>query len=77
MVYNIITRPGEVSPECKVPDYISKPHYYYEKNSPSSTEGIVEIKSADQIAMMRKSCTLAANILKKCEEIIKVRILII
>lgn len=39
---------------------------------PSSTLGEPEIKSESQIIKMRDSCRLAANILKSCENIVKV-----
>lgn len=70
---NIITEPANVSKErWTVPDEIDKPPYYETLNRPSSTSGSIEIKTDEQIAGMRKSCKLAANILKKCADILKV-----
>lgn len=66
--------PGNVSPERAVPDHIKKPHYFDEPNQPSSTVGKIEIKSEEQIKLMRASCKLAANILESCRSLVKVRI---
>lgn len=73
-----ITELGKVSTErWTVPDQISKPTYYETLNKPSHTVGSIEIKSDEQISGMRKSCKLAANILKKCGDNLKVSIVII
>ena len=70
---NIITEPGNVSKErWTVPDNIEKPPYYETLNRPSETSGSIEIKTDEQITGMRKSCKLAANILKRCGDILKV-----
>lgn len=64
---------GKVSKErWNVPDHIAKPPYYETLNRPSKTDGRIEIKSDEDIARMRRSCKLAANILKKCADIVKV-----
>lgn len=55
-----------------VPDHIQKPSYYDTKNKPSRTYGTIEIKNEEQIARMRESCKLAANILDKCKGIVNV-----
>jgi methionyl aminopeptidase len=69
----LVTKPGKVSKErWTVPDHIVKPPYYEIPNKPSKTTGRIEIKSEFQIAGMRESCKLAANILKKCSAIIRV-----
>lgn len=56
---------GKVSPERPLPKHISKPNYYFVRNSPSSGDGPPEIKTDSQIQGMRDSCKLAANILKR------------
>lgn len=69
----LVREAGKVSKErWTVPDHIVKPPYYETLNKPSLTSGKIEIKSDEQIAGMRESCRLAANILKKCGELIKV-----
>lgn len=68
-----IVKLGNISiDEKKIPDHIKKPPYYYESLPPGETIGTPEIKTEDQIKKMRKSCNLAANILKSCKDIIKV-----
>lgn len=68
-----ISEVGKVSSDrWIVPDHIIKPPYYETPNKPSGTYGPIEIKNAEQIAGMRESCKLAANILKKCGQILKV-----
>lgn len=70
---NVIAAPGKVSDKrWTVPDHITKPPYYETLNKPSITTGSIEIKNAEEISAMRGSCKLAANILKKCSEIVKV-----
>lgn len=69
---NIITDLGNVSPELPIPDYIVKPDYYYERKTPTSTLGTVEIKEAIDIDCMRTTCQIAAKILHSCVEIVKV-----
>ncbi|KAG5669021.1 hypothetical protein PVAND_016923 [Polypedilum vanderplanki] len=70
---NVIRDLGKVTKDLyTVPDHIKKPHYYHVLNKPSRTDGKIPIKNEKQIAGMRKSCKLAANILKMCEEIVKV-----
>ncbi|KAJ8947931.1 hypothetical protein NQ314_008524 [Rhamnusium bicolor] len=66
-----IVEPGKVSPRKLVPHHIPKPSYY---NTGEPIENIAypEIKNYQQIEGMRESCTLAANILKKIEENVKV-----
>jgi methionyl aminopeptidase len=69
----LIREVGNVSKErYTVPDHIVKPPYYETLNKPSLTSGQIEIKNDEQIAGMRASCKLAANILKKCGAMIKV-----
>ncbi|TMW44646.1 hypothetical protein DOY81_010275 [Sarcophaga bullata] len=63
---------GNVSPERFVPYHIEVPDYYHKEMGSSSTLGEPEIKSESQIIKMRDSCRLAANILKSCENIVKV-----
>jgi methionyl aminopeptidase len=70
---NYIKEVGKVSSErWTVPDHIVKPPYYETLNKPSITSGEIEIKSAKQIAGMRESCKLAANILKFVADIVRV-----
>jgi methionyl aminopeptidase len=70
---NVIRKLGKFNEDrYKVPDHINKPHYYFKLNKPSYTIGKIEIKNETQIEGMRKSCKLAANILKKCSEVVKV-----
>lgn len=69
-----IVQPGTVSPELPVPKHINKPKYYHEYQTPDLlTSRKPEIKLAHKISAMRESCRLAANILEKCSEILKVR----
>lgn len=56
-----------------MPDYIQKPSYYT-TGIPADGPKSPEIKSKDQIDKMRASCRLAANILKKVEDIIEVNL---
>lgn len=64
---------GKVSEDrFTVPDHIDKPPYYVTQQRPPD-EKEIEIKNAEQIQRMRESCKLAANILKKCGQEIKVR----
>lgn len=68
-----VTELGNVSKDrWTVPDHIVKPPYYETLNKPSLTTGTIEIKNEEQISFMRESCKLAANILKKCGDIVKV-----
>lgn len=63
---------GKVSKDrWTVPDHIVKPPYYETLGRPSRTDGTIEIKDDEQIAGMRDSCKLAANILKKCGDVVK------
>lgn len=69
----LIRELGKVSDaRMTVPDHIVKPSYYETLNEPSRTDGNIEIKNDEQISGMRASCKLAANILKKCNDIVKV-----
>lgn len=69
----IISEVGKVSEDrWTVPDNIIKPPYYEKLNQQSQSYGTIEIKNDEQIAGMRESCKLAANILKKCGNILKV-----
>ncbi|XP_055597952.1 methionine aminopeptidase 1D, mitochondrial [Uranotaenia lowii] len=69
-----LVEPGSVSPECSVPEHITKPDYYYVRNSASDCTGKPEIKTTEQIHRMRESCKLAANILKKTCSMVEVGI---
>lgn len=65
--------PGTVSPELIVPEHIHKPKYYFQYQTPDLlTSTKAEIKLSHKISAMRESCRLAANILEKCSEILKV-----
>lgn len=65
---------GKVSPDWyKIPENIKKPNYFYSLNKPSRTTGRIEIKNEKHIEGMRKSCKIAAEVLKKSEEFVKVR----
>lgn len=69
----LITELGVVSQErYTVPEHIDKPPYYETLNKPSLTSGSIEIKNDEEISKMRASCRMAANILKKCGEMLKV-----
>lgn len=69
---NVIYDAGEVKSSYEIPDHIVKPHYFYKLNDPPSFNGLIEIKSQEQIQRIRESCKIAANILKKCHEVVKV-----
>lgn len=64
---------GYVSPELTVSNHIIKPDYYsdplFQGGSPLDHP---EIKDAAAIAQMRNSCSLAASILRKCSDVIRV-----
>lgn len=69
---NLIRKLGKVSPDrFSVPDFIDKPSYYENADRPSPID-FIEIKNEEQIQGMRNACKLAANILKKCGDIVKV-----
>lgn len=71
---NVINEAGNVTSNYKIPDHIIKPHYFYELNKPASFEGEhIEIKNEEEIAKMRTSCKIAAKILNKCQDIVKVQ----
>lgn len=56
-----------------VPEHIEKPPYCHEEDIPDLfTSPKVEIKRPKAIESMRDSCRLAANILDKCEKLLKV-----
>lgn len=68
-----MVRPGNVSSMRYVPDDIEKPPYCYVDDVPDLFKSYKnEIKLSKAIAAMRDSCRLAANILDKCGEILKV-----
>lgn len=70
---NLIRKVGKVSPDrYTVPDLIDKPSYYENASRPIQSIETIEIKNEEQIQGMRKACKLAANILKKCSDIVKV-----
>lgn len=66
-----IISPASVSPELIVPEHIAKPPYYT-TGQPTSSPSRAEIKSKEQINVMRESCRLAAEILNKCGNLISV-----
>lgn len=71
-VYKVV-RPGNVSPLRDVPDGIEKPSYTYTQDVPDLFQSQKnEIKLAHAINAMRESCRLAANILDKCGQMLKV-----
>lgn len=71
---NVVRNLGKVlKNRYEVPAHIKKPHYYSKLNKPSSLMGEIEIKNEEQINGMRQSCKLAANILKMCDDIVKVK----
>lgn len=68
-----MVRPGNVSPIRKVPEHIVEPSYTHVVDVPDLFKSYKnEIKLPNAIAAMRESCRLAANILDKCEQILKV-----
>lgn len=68
-----MVRPGNVSSMRYVPDSIERPPYCFEEDIPDLFKSYKnEIKMSKAIAAMRDSCRLAANILDKCGEILKV-----
>lgn len=70
---NVIRNVGKVvKNRYEVPDSVNKPSYYYKLNKPSLTIGDIEIKDEEKIKSMKKSCKLAAKLLKMCNEIVKV-----
>lgn len=64
-------KPGNVSPRKFIPSHIPKPSYYL-TGEPTESIDYPEIKNEQQIRRMRDSCLLAAKILKKIGENIKV-----
>lgn len=71
-VYQVV-RPGNVSPTRFIPPEIGKPPYFYTDDIPDLfTSYKTEIKLPKAVESMRDSCRLAANILDKCGEILKV-----
>ncbi|XP_072393777.1 methionine aminopeptidase 1D, mitochondrial isoform X3 [Diabrotica undecimpunctata] len=70
--YNVVT-PGNVSPMLTVPEEIEKPSYSI-SGKPGPSPDFAEIKNVQQMYKMIDSCKLAADILSKVEQIIKVGI---
>lgn len=68
-VYELV-EPVEVGPERPVPDHIDKPLYYFPGGRAEPPQQ-PEIKDADTIKRMRDSCRLAAEILRKCGELVE------
>jgi methionyl aminopeptidase len=69
---NLIRKVGKVSPARQtVPDHIVKPRYYETGQKPEQDD-FIEIKNEEQIQGMREACKLAANILKRCGNIVRV-----
>lgn len=64
--------PGIVSEELSVPAHIDKPTYYYAFEEPSDTFTNPELVGINSIAIMRDTCRLAATILDKCQDVLKV-----
>lgn len=58
-----------MGPERPIPDHIDKPLYYYPSGRVEPPK-VPEIKSADTIQRMRESCRLAAEILRRCGELV-------
>jgi hypothetical protein len=72
---NLIRKVGKVSSTRQtVPEHIAKPPYYETCEKPNADD-FIEIKNETQIRGMRDACKLAANILKKCGNMIQVRFL--
>lgn len=67
-----VVRPGNVSDEQHVPDHIVKPSYYFQYEPPRMPVGFAEVKRDGQIEKLRESCRIAANVLKKCANIVQV-----
>lgn len=55
-----------------MPDHIEKPSYFLNLESAFTSSDIPILKTEESVDAMRKSCRIAANILKKCEKIIDV-----
>ncbi|PVD20232.1 hypothetical protein C0Q70_20728 [Pomacea canaliculata] len=69
--HNIVL-PGKVSPTLEVPDSIFKPQYVTQKLSVTKAPPDAEVKSPKQIEGMRKTCSIAASLLKFAGSLIKV-----
>lgn len=67
-----VVRIGKVSQFRDIPNHIIKPNYY-DTGIPVTGPSLPEIKSKEQISRMRDSCKLAANILKKVGQTLRVR----
>ncbi|KRT81599.1 Peptidase [Oryctes borbonicus] len=65
-----IVEPGIVSPGRTVPSNIKTPNYI--SGDVISTPDVVEIKNETQIAGMKDSCKLAANLLRKIGQFIQI-----
>lgn len=61
--------PVEIGPERPVPEHIDKPMYYYPSGR-VEPPSVPEIKCLDTILRMRESCRLAAEILRRCGELV-------
>lgn len=71
--YQIVS-PGKVSRSQPIPMYIDKPPYFYQYIAPENfIMSKPEIKLNNAVEGVRKSSQIAANILEKCEQILKVR----
>lgn len=72
--YQVVS-PGKVSPSHPIPMHIDKPPYFYQYMGPENFNmSKPEIKLNHAVNGVRKSCQIAANILEKCETILKVRL---
>lgn len=65
-VFPVVTTPSRI-----VPDHIERPDYVIPDSSVMLPKN-AEIKDMNQIRGMKRSCKLAANILAKLEEVVKV-----
>jgi hypothetical protein len=70
---NYVNKTATAAGSYKIPSHIEKPHYFYKLNQPADFIGKIEIKNDDEIRKMRKSCTIAASVLRKCRHIVEVR----
>lgn len=68
--------PVETTGSRNVPNNIARPDYVL-NNENYKIPIVPEIKDAEQLAGMRRSCLLASNILTRVEKIIKVNSLFI
>lgn len=65
--------PGNVSEMLQIPENLDVPEYFPDLLPIADRFGEPVIKSSDLIERMRKTCCLAATILDKCPEVLKVQ----